>query len=130
MVLMPIGISHTVDAATADALKMVVQSGAMGCGILETDDCQDTYEQLQKQGAKFRTPPTQRPYGIEASLLDDSGNWFSSGRRCCVPSPGLTGAGFDVGLEAPQEVLPTLSHGRRDNVFPTGMLEHHARLSA
>lgn len=81
MVLMPIGVSHTMDAAIADALKKIVHSGAMGCGILETDDCQGTYEQLQKQGVKFRTPPTKRPYGIEATMLDDSGNWFSLVQR-------------------------------------------------
>jgi predicted enzyme related to lactoylglutathione lyase len=81
MILMPLGVSPAMDAATADALKAVVQSGAMGCGILETDDCQGTYEQLKEQGVEFRTPPTQRPYGLEAVLLDDSGNWFSLVQR-------------------------------------------------
>jgi predicted enzyme related to lactoylglutathione lyase len=81
MILMPLGVSPAMDAATADALKKIVQAGAMGCGILETDDCHGTYEQLQKQGVKFRAPPTQRPYGIEAVMLDDSGNWFSLVQR-------------------------------------------------
>jgi catechol 2,3-dioxygenase-like lactoylglutathione lyase family enzyme len=81
MILMPLAASPAMDAATADALKKVVQSGAMGCGILETDDCQRTYEELKQQGVKFRTPPTQRPYGLEAVLLDDSGNWFSLVQR-------------------------------------------------
>ncbi|HEX2875190.1 MAG TPA: VOC family protein [Polyangiaceae bacterium] len=81
MILMPLGVSPAMDAATADALKAVVKSGAMGCGILETDDCQSTYEQLKQQGVEFRTPPTQRPYGLEAVLLDNSGNWFSLVQR-------------------------------------------------
>src|SRR6188472_2358644 len=47
MILMPLGVSPAMDAATADALKKLVQAGGMGCGILETDDCHETYEQLQ-----------------------------------------------------------------------------------
>ena len=81
MILMPLGASPAMASATADALKKLVQAGAMGCGILETDDCQGTYEQLQKQGVKFRAPPTQRPYGVEAVMLDESGNWFSLVQR-------------------------------------------------
>jgi predicted enzyme related to lactoylglutathione lyase len=53
----------------------------MGVGIFETDNCEATYEQLKQQGVKFRSPPTQRPYGIEAVLLDNSGNWFSLVQR-------------------------------------------------
>lgn len=81
MILMPLAVSPAMDAATVEALKKVVQAGAMGCGILETDDCQASYEQLQKQGVKFRSPPTQRPYGVEAVLFDNSGNWFSLVQR-------------------------------------------------
>jgi catechol 2,3-dioxygenase-like lactoylglutathione lyase family enzyme len=81
MILMPLGASPAMDAATADALKKLVQSGALGCGILETDDCQGTYDRLKRLGVEFRTPPTQRPYGLEAVLLDDSGNWFSLVQR-------------------------------------------------
>jgi len=81
MVLMPLGASPAMDAATAEALKKFIQAGAMGVGIFETDDCQGTYEQLKKKGVEFRSPPTQRPYGIEAVLLDNSGNWFSLVQR-------------------------------------------------
>jgi len=81
MVLMPLAASPAMDAATAEALKGVIQSRALGVGIFETDDCQDTYEQLKKKGVEFRSPPTQRPYGIEAVLLDNSGNWFSLVQR-------------------------------------------------
>lgn len=81
MILMPVGPSPAMDAATADALKKVVQAGALGCGILETDDCQGTYEQLKAQGVEFRCAPIQRPYGLEAVLVDDSGNWFSLVQR-------------------------------------------------
>lgn len=81
IILMPLGPSPAMDAATAEALKKVVQSGGMGAGIFETADCQATYEQLKGRGVQFRSPPTQRPYGLEAVLLDDSGNWFSLVQR-------------------------------------------------
>ena len=81
LVLMPLGVSHAMDAETADALRRVVQSGAMGCGIFDTDDCQATYEQLKQQGVEFRCPPKNRPYGVEAVFLDNSGNWFSLVQR-------------------------------------------------
>jgi predicted enzyme related to lactoylglutathione lyase len=69
------------DAATAAELRALVAKGVMGCGVLETDDCQATYEELKGRGVRFRNPPTQRPYGLEAVLQDDSGNWFSLVQR-------------------------------------------------
>lgn len=77
MVLMPIAESPMMDAATASALRALVEKGALGCGVLETDDCQATYDDLSKRGVIFASPPVQRPYGLEALLKDDSGNWFS-----------------------------------------------------
>ena len=29
------------------------------------------------EGVEFLSPPEQRPYGIEATFKDSSGNWFS-----------------------------------------------------
>jgi hypothetical protein len=34
-----------------------------------------------KRGVEFTQPPAERPYGIEAILRDDSGNWFSFTQR-------------------------------------------------
>lgn len=81
MILMPIGASPMMDEATAAELRALVAKGVMGCGVLETDDCQATYEELKARGVRFRNPPTQRPYGLEAVLQDDSGNWFSLVQR-------------------------------------------------
>ena len=36
---------------------------------------------LQAQGVEFKSPPTERFYGIEALFKDDSGNWFSLTQR-------------------------------------------------
>jgi catechol 2,3-dioxygenase-like lactoylglutathione lyase family enzyme len=81
IVLMPIGASPMMDEATAKALREVVAKGVIGCGVLETDDCKGTYEELMKKGVVFKSPPQQRPYGLEALLQDDSGNWFSMVER-------------------------------------------------
>lgn len=81
MILMPITASPMMDAAAADALRGLIAGGAMGCGVFETDDCQATYDDLVKKGVEFQGPPAQRPYGLEAMLKDDSGNWFSLVQR-------------------------------------------------
>ena len=49
----------------------------MGVGVLATDDCRQTYEELLAKGVTFLAEPTERPYGIEATLRDDSGNLIS-----------------------------------------------------
>ena len=41
----------------------------------------DYREALVKRGVEFTSPPAERPYGIEAILRDDSGNWFSFTQR-------------------------------------------------
>ena len=58
-------------------LKAVV----IGVGVLETDDCRGTYEELRAKGVEFRGPPEERFYGIEALMKDNSGNWFSLVQR-------------------------------------------------
>jgi catechol 2,3-dioxygenase-like lactoylglutathione lyase family enzyme len=61
----------------AEQLRALVASGAMGVGVLATDDCQRDYEELSAKGVTFLSPPAERPYGIEATLRDDSGNMIS-----------------------------------------------------
>lgn len=79
--LMPITKSPMWDEETANTIRGLVEKGALGAGVLETDDCQATYDALVAKGVKFKQPPTERPYGIEAILVDDSGNWFSLSSR-------------------------------------------------
>jgi catechol 2,3-dioxygenase-like lactoylglutathione lyase family enzyme len=62
------------DARTIQAL---VAKGSLGAGVLRTDDVHATYEDLKAKGVEFIQEPAERPYGIEALLRDDSGNWFS-----------------------------------------------------
>jgi catechol 2,3-dioxygenase-like lactoylglutathione lyase family enzyme len=61
----------------AAQLRALVAGGAMGVGVMQTDDCHQTYEELRAKGVTFLSEPAQRPYGIEATLRDDSGNMMS-----------------------------------------------------
>lgn len=65
----------------AEALRRLIAKGAMAGGVIETDDCRRAYEDLKAKGVAFLQEPAQRPYGIEALMRDDSGNWFSLTQR-------------------------------------------------
>jgi predicted enzyme related to lactoylglutathione lyase len=65
------------DADTGDQVRALVAKGALSPGVLATSDCRADYEALVERGVEFIQPPAERPYGIEAILRDDSGNWFS-----------------------------------------------------
>jgi catechol 2,3-dioxygenase-like lactoylglutathione lyase family enzyme len=69
----------------ADQLRALVASGAMGVGVMATDDCQKTYDELVTKGVTFLAGPAERPYGIEATLRDDSGNLISLTQRFAFP---------------------------------------------
>lgn len=77
IVLMAIAPSHMMDQASVDALKLLVQKGVLGGGVFSVDDCQRTYEELRAKGVQFMREPNEMPYGIEALLRDDSGNFYS-----------------------------------------------------
>jgi catechol 2,3-dioxygenase-like lactoylglutathione lyase family enzyme len=61
----------------AALLRDLVAAGSMGVGVMATDDCQKTYDELLAKGVTFLSEPAPRPYGIEATLRDDSGNMMS-----------------------------------------------------
>ena len=61
----------------AAALRGLIAKGVMPGGVIETDDCRRTFEELSAKGVTFLQEPAERPYGVEALLRDDSGNWFS-----------------------------------------------------
>jgi uncharacterized glyoxalase superfamily protein PhnB len=65
------------DEATATQLRAIMAKGALGAGVFNTDDCRATYEDLKAKGVRFVSEPAERPYGIEAVLKDNTGNWFS-----------------------------------------------------
>ena len=65
------------DAETAEGIRSLVERGAFGIGVFETDDIKGDYERLSSQGVEFVSPPQERFYGTEAIVKDNSGNWFS-----------------------------------------------------
>ncbi len=64
-------------AEAAAQLRALAAGGAMGIGVMQTDDCHRTYKELLAKGVTFLSEPAERPYGIEATLRDDSGNMMS-----------------------------------------------------
>jgi catechol 2,3-dioxygenase-like lactoylglutathione lyase family enzyme len=58
-------------------IRSLIEEGAFGVGVFETDDCQQTYDELVAKGVEFIQSPTEQLYGVEAMGKDDSGNWFS-----------------------------------------------------
>jgi catechol 2,3-dioxygenase-like lactoylglutathione lyase family enzyme len=64
------------DAPMAEAISRALASGSMGGFGLSTDNCRKTYEELSAKGVEFIQPPADRPYGVEAVMRDNSGNWL------------------------------------------------------
>jgi catechol 2,3-dioxygenase-like lactoylglutathione lyase family enzyme len=61
------------DAAT---FRRMLGKGSLGAVGLATDDCRKTHEELTAKGVVFIQEPADRPYGVEAILRDNSGNWL------------------------------------------------------
>lgn len=74
-ILADCGMGHA--PGHADTIRELVAKGAMGSGVLATDDCRATFRELSARGVVFLTEPAVRPYGIEATFRDDSGNVYS-----------------------------------------------------
>jgi len=51
------------------------EGGLPGVG-LHVDDCRATCEELRAKGPEFLQEPEERPYGVEALMRDNSGNWM------------------------------------------------------
>lgn len=82
--------SHSMlDKETAEQVRALVAKGALSPGVMSTSDCRGDYEKLAARGVEFLQPPAERPYGIEALLRDDSGNWFSFTQHRSIPSASV-----------------------------------------
>jgi catechol 2,3-dioxygenase-like lactoylglutathione lyase family enzyme len=64
------------DEEDAAAFRRMLDKGSLGAVGLATDDCHKAYEELTAKGVTFIQEPADRPYGIEAILRDNSGNWL------------------------------------------------------
>ncbi len=69
------------DEETAQQVRALVAKGALSPGVMGTTDCKGDYAALAERGVEFTQEPAERPYGIEAIMRDDSGNWFSFTQR-------------------------------------------------
>jgi predicted enzyme related to lactoylglutathione lyase len=74
LVLMPVPGPPMLDEASSEALSQLVAKGGGGTLFLETDDCEEAYEELMARGVAFTDPPSTQPYGIDTSFRDPSGN--------------------------------------------------------
>jgi len=68
-------------AETAEQVRALVAKGALSPGVMSTSDCRGDHAELAERGVEFTQPPADRPYGVEAVMRDDSGNWFSFTQR-------------------------------------------------
>jgi catechol 2,3-dioxygenase-like lactoylglutathione lyase family enzyme len=68
-------MGHTPEQA--EVLRELVAKGVLGRAVLATDDCRRTYRELSERGVVFLQEPAERPYGVEATFRDDSGNVYS-----------------------------------------------------
>ena len=69
------------DGPTADMVRALVAKGALSPGVMATSDCRGDHAALSALGVEFVQEPAVRPYGVEAVLRDDSGNWYSLTER-------------------------------------------------
>ena len=74
IVLMAIPGPPVMDAETADEVRNLMAKGFAGTVFLTTDDCRTSYEELKARGVEFVEEPEERPYGIDSSFRDPSGN--------------------------------------------------------
>ena len=74
VVLMAIPGPPVFEPATTKAVQDLTAKGASGTIFLTTEDCRASYEELKGRGVEFVDMPEERPYGIDASFRDPSGN--------------------------------------------------------
>ncbi len=63
------------DDLIAAMRRAQAEGGLPGVG-LHVDDCRATHAELVAKGVEFIQEPADRPYGVEALMRDNSGNWI------------------------------------------------------
>ncbi len=74
IVLMAIPGPPVFDAETAEQVRTLMAKGAAGTIFLTTDDVRAAYDDLRARGVEVVEAPEERPYGIDSSFRDPSGN--------------------------------------------------------
>ncbi|HEY7430809.1 MAG TPA: VOC family protein [Streptosporangiaceae bacterium] len=88
--LMPPG--PPLDEEGAAFVRRQLEKGQMGGIGLRVDDCRKTFGELSAKAVTFLQDPADRPYGVEAVMRDNSGNWL-----VLVEPKEFTAAGFGQG---------------------------------
>lgn len=81
MVFMKLGSGPNMSKEDTAAIRGLQQRGAFGAGVLATDNCRSTYQELKAKGVEFISPPKDEFYAVEALMKDPFGNWFSITQR-------------------------------------------------
>ena len=64
------------DPEAAEFIRRELGKGQLGGLGLRVDDCRKTHAELVAKGVEFVQEPADRPYGTEAIIRDNSGNWL------------------------------------------------------
>lgn len=57
------------------ALERAMDEGGLSGPGFSVDDCRATVKDLEAKGVTVLQQPEERPYGVEALIRDNSGNW-------------------------------------------------------
>ena len=82
--LLPVIEGMMINHESVKQMRMLVENGNLVC-LNATVSCL-IYEEFKAKGVDFTKPATREFYGYEALFKDDSGNWFSLGKRK-LPKP-------------------------------------------
>ena len=74
IVLMAIPGPPVMDGDTAEQVRSLMSRGFAGTIFLTTDDVRTAFAELKSRGVEFVDAPEERPYGIDSSFRDPSGN--------------------------------------------------------
>lgn len=74
IVLMPVSAPPLMDDQTREQVRDLMGKGFAGTIFLTTEDVKSSYEELRGRGVEFVELPEERPYGIDCSFRDPSGN--------------------------------------------------------
>ena len=64
------------DDEAATFFRRQLDKGQLGGLGLRVDDCRKTHQELVEKGVEFLQEPADRPYGVEAVIRDNAGNWL------------------------------------------------------
>jgi predicted enzyme related to lactoylglutathione lyase len=68
------------DEPTGEQVRDLMSKGFAGTVFFTTEDVLADYEELSARGVEFVEKPEQRPYGIDTSFRDPSGNHLRLGQ--------------------------------------------------